>query len=386
MSERISKSQVHEVISSIELQELKLLKWGVVDAAFSQNEIQEIISNVLKESLSASQVDSLLDYLLTKGLILETPNQLYRSRMAETVRLLSTAKQWFPGKTSQDARPLVMDFRLEQRPRQRPRRDLKKEDVINELSTVTHSNKVNEALKAITPETISGFQKRSISAILESLESSEDRTVMITAGTGSGKTNGFYLPALSWLSEAISKNSDPKTKILCLYPRNELLKDQLRNLLQVTKRLETQGTLSRPIRVGTYFGPTPAGYQKWMLKGWGLNQDGTGYECPFLTCLIDGCDGKVIWKKIDHDRKLDRLFCHKCGDQITSKFLSLTRESSEKDGVDILLATTEMLNRVMANPVERETFGLNAEKSLRLVLLDEVHTYEGLPELKTLFL
>ena len=126
MSERISKSQVHEVISSIELQELKLLKWGVVDAAFSQNEIQEIISNVLKESLSASQVDSLLDYLLTKGLILETPNQLYRSRMAETVRLLSTAKQWFPGKTSQDARPLVMDFRLEQRPRQRPRRDLKR--------------------------------------------------------------------------------------------------------------------------------------------------------------------------------------------------------------------------------------------------------------------
>ena len=167
---------------------------------------------MLKESLSASQVDSLLDYLLTKGLILETPNQLYRSRMAETVRLLSTAKQWFPGKTSQDARPLVMDFRLEQRPRQRPRRDLKKEDVINELSTVTHSNKVNEALKAITPETISGFQKRSISAILESLESSEDRTVMITAGTGSGKTNGFYLPTLSWLSEAISKIVTQKQK------------------------------------------------------------------------------------------------------------------------------------------------------------------------------
>ena len=257
-----------------------------------------------------------------------------------------------------------MDFRLEQRPRQRPRRDLKKEDVINELSTVTHSNKVNEALKAITPETISGFQKRSISAILESLESSEDRTVMITAGTGSGKTNGFYLPTLSWLSEAISKIVT-QNKILCLYPRNELLKDQLRNLLQVTKRLETQGTLSRPIRVGTYFGPTPAGYNYESIKGWEAKRDGdviTGHVCPLLTCLIDGCDGELIWKKIDQEQKLDRLFCNKCADQITPEFLSLTRGSSETGGVDILLATTEMLNRVMANPLEREIFGLNAEK------------------------
>ncbi|MBL93446.1 MAG: hypothetical protein CMH56_16720 [Myxococcales bacterium] len=381
----MSKDQLNEVLGVIELREFKLLKWGIVDAAFTKDELLQSITNYLDANpLDLDiQVEEIFAELLKKGLIVETPNNLYRSRMAETVRVLSSLRQWFRRSSSQQSRPLVMDYRLEQRPRKRPRRDLQKNDVLNELNSKISQSATKETLKAITPDTISGFQKRSIEKVLDALATLEDRTVMITAGTGSGKTNGFYLPGLSWLSKYVNKSRSQDdvtpTRILCLYPRKELLKDQLANLLKMTRQLHQEGNLKRPVRISPYFGDVPQSY-KWKPNWKERKADGVikGYICPFLSCISDDCGGNYLWKEVDRAGHSEQLTCEKCGDVITEEFLSITREGARERGVDILLATTEMLNRVLADPKEREVFGVNPQKSLRLVLLDEVHTYEGL--------
>jgi hypothetical protein len=45
---------------------------------------------------------------------------------------------------------------------------------------------------------------------------------------------------------------------------------------------------------------------------------------------------------------------------------------------DILFTSTEMLNRRMSRANEQKLFGMNQEKPPRFVLLDEIHTYEGI--------
>ena len=62
---------------------------------------------------------------------------------------------------------------------------------------------------------------------------------MVTAGTGSGKTLAFYLPLFAWLSDNVQPQSG-KTTALALYPRNELLKDQLQTLVGLSLDLASR--------------------------------------------------------------------------------------------------------------------------------------------------
>ena len=43
----MSKDQLNEVLGVIELREFKLLKWGIVDAAFTKDELLQSINNYL---------------------------------------------------------------------------------------------------------------------------------------------------------------------------------------------------------------------------------------------------------------------------------------------------------------------------------------------------
>ena len=85
---------------------------------------------------------------------------------------------------------------------------------------------------------------------------------VVGAGTGSGKTLAFYLPALSQL--AAEGAAGPR--VVAIYPRNELLKDQLATALREVRSLRSAG--SRSLVVGAYFGPTPSSDRR------------TGYAAP----------------------------------------------------------------------------------------------------------
>src|SRR5207248_8972172 len=161
---------------------------------------------------------------------------LLRSRMAETIRLLARLRQIFPNQPWEAGRRLVADYRLVVRRRERPIRDVTPEEVLNRLAAadVDLSATRREAITAyLSPggETLSlaGFQVHATQETLRRIDGGHSAACVVSAGTGSGKTHAFYLPALVHLAELIDAGGEAWTKALAIYPRSELLKDQLAN-------------------------------------------------------------------------------------------------------------------------------------------------------------
>ena len=118
---------------------------------------------------------------------------------------------------------------------------------------------------------------------------------MVGAGTGSGKTLAFYLPALAQLAAP----GVPSPRVVAIYPRNELLKDQLATAMQEVRGLRAAG--GRRLVVGAYFGPTPNNATKEPDRRGGWRKQGAAWICPFLTCPAVGngvaCGGALTWRR-----------------------------------------------------------------------------------------
>ncbi|WP_020670652.1 protein DpdJ [Amycolatopsis nigrescens] len=354
-------------LTRLELREAELLAWGATGAEWTADEVLEIFAE-----FGAGQAE--FDRLLKALLIVRTPNGGYRSRSAETVRLLATLRQSFRHGRVTEGRPLVLDHRFLHRPRRRPERNITAQVVLDKVRSHL-GDAGNQAAWGLAAPELSGFQQRSTEAVLHALNSGQPAGVMITAGTGSGKTLAFYLPLFAWLTDRLAEGHSRGTLALALYPRNELLKDQLRALLEYLDRMSSASAITPKISLATWFGQTPSDAQQ-VRNVWSKRKH--GYACPFLRCLK--CDGELLWREADLKNKpiRERLACSdaECGFAIEGDRLRLTRESALRNPATLMLTTTESLNRQLAAPGNLRAFGV-LPATLSAVLLDEVHTYEG---------
>jgi ATP-dependent helicase YprA (DUF1998 family) len=71
------------------------------------------------------------------------------------------------------------------------------------------------------------FQFEATEHIRARLADGSTAATMVCAGTGSGKTKAFYLPVLSTLAADAANDAARWARVIAIYPRNELLKDQL---------------------------------------------------------------------------------------------------------------------------------------------------------------
>ena len=137
--------------------------------------------------------------------------------------------------------------------------------------------------------------------------------------------------------------------------------------------LAAQTPGSTPLSLASWFGPTPQSIRfigdQWQLKG-------PGYLCPYLRCPT--CDGELVWPKTAVTNKQERLDCLDADLRVHApgSVLRLTRDSARQNPADIMLSTTESLNRQLSVPASLKAFGISTQ-SLKAVLLDEIHTYEG---------
>ncbi|ORM08379.1 hypothetical protein A5N77_20100 [Prescottella equi] len=359
---------LQRALTAVELREAELLSWGAVGAQWRRDELLTALG-------SFPEPDGVLDQLIDLGLIVETPSGGYRSRSAETVRLLATLRQAFRNEDILTGRPLVLDYRFLHRPRRRPRRDLSAAQLESSVQHLLGPSGVT-ALRHLVPPSVSAFQDRSTRQVLGALKSSEASGVVVTAGTGSGKTLAFYMPMLAWICDHVTQNH--AVLALAMYPRNELLKDQLRTLVGYALTLRTVRSDATPVSLATWFGPTPRS-AKAVREGeadtW--RKVTGGYQCPFLQCPNDDCeDGAMIWPDRHLRDDLELLRCTGCGTEVPGDVLRLTRDSARAKPASVMLTTTESLNRQLASPGNLRAFGVNPA-TLRAVLLDEVHTYEG---------
>ncbi len=396
-------------LDNIEQREARLLTWGLVDGYLSAGEMHGTIDQLLDDpeiggGVSFHDARGVITELIDRALVFDVGEELgtrYRSRMAEGVRLLFRLRQLFPQHRGpigwQTAPTLVADFRFIWRRRRYPRRDIDSAAALARIAAATTDPSARTALSVLVESygpgfKLAGFQVDAAARVLGGFERSQSIATLVSAGTGSGKTFAFYLPALSRVASHIQRDAvgDRWVKVLALYPRNELLKDQFAEVYSQARRLDA--TLAAPGRrkivIGTFFGPTPRTAEKAheARSGWRATVD--GLVCEYLRCPSPSCDGDMAWRDADRRANRERLECLECAGSIDSDEIILTRQRLQTEAPDILFTTTEMLNQRMGDNRFQHLFGIGdrAQRSVEMMLLDEVHTYAGSPGAQVAFL
>lgn len=384
-------------LDAIERWETKLLSWGIVDFAFDQDELSQIIYPLLDKALGEGLEGldselSVIEEMVQKCLLFSFErhgNRHFRTRMAETIRLMNRLRQLFPkheGATKwRNAPTLVADFRFVRRPREYPKRDKTHGEFLQflteKINALPNQPIIEQLLSRGNSFLYSGFQCRATFDILDALIQSKSQGTIICAGTGSGKTLAFYIPAIYQVALRLSNDESPWVKAIAIYPRNELLKDQFSEVYSDVRRLDELliSKAKRKIKIGAFFGPTPLNgkYLNNESKGW--KRTNQGYICTYIRCPSNNCNGELVWSDYHIDQDKEILTCNKCHHVINEDEISLTRQNIQKNPPDILFTTTEMLNRRMSDSYSRHVFGIGnkAKQSPDMVLLDEVHTYAG---------
>ena len=371
-----------EFLSALEEEEARLLCWGYVDGGFGIDEFAERAERfALMHDLDGEMTgDDLVDELRDRALVLEVDrgdSVVLRSRMAETVRLAARLRQLFAQHGDQPgwrtASRLVSDYRLALRRRTYPRRDVASSSAIANLEVAGVESALLTSAAALLsgrgPDfALSSFQLHGARSVFEGLASGADSATIVSAGTGAGKTLAFYLPALSHCAVR-----GAGTHVLALYPRIELLRDQFAAAFREADVLARSGA---PVRLGALYGKTP--HAPFLVtRMWARLAAATGHVCPFLRC--PACrDGELVWRDADREAGRELLVCAACHTPTPEGRIALTRDSLRTTPPHVLFTTTEMLNRSMADGGMRPLIGVGpGAQPVDLVLLDEVHTYEG---------
>jgi len=390
----VARALLGRALTALEDLELPLLSWGVTEGALTRDEALRALWKLAETDAEAAQIggEGLLAALEQRHLLIRLPSsgaERYRTRLAEGVRLTATLRQSFaprgyqpgaplPQQWWEQGRRLVADYRLHVAERRYPKRNIPAAEAIAELAAVPGWSDLHTevARSQIGAYSLSRFQVEATKAVLEGLQASDSRGVVVSAGTGSGKTLAFYLPDFA----ALAHDRRGRTvHTLALYPRVELLRDQLRDAVAGSLRLRERG-LSAP-RIGVLYASTP-----W--KGRNLTEPdaqragtawpvlGEGYVCPYLAC--PSCEGgQLVWSRRDIAQQREVLQCAQCRQALPAGMVALTRQSLSSDAPKLLFTTTEMLNRASAGSPLGRVLGWGPGAGPRVVLLDEVHTHTG---------
>jgi hypothetical protein len=382
---------VRRLLDTLEDEETKLLSWGLVDGGFSGDEILDFAQAVVDAADAEVSASELRQELFNRRLLFAFQNggaDINRTRMAESVRLFAKLRQIFPNRPWQLAPTLVADFRFARRPRLYPRREIVPAVAIGRLTDEVRLSPVRRlALGCLLregqsdPLKLAEFQFQATRRMLLDMDARSSRGLIIGAGTGTGKTLAFYIPALTHLAGLVERQTH-WTKAVAIYPRNELLKDQLSETYAQVRQLDglLLAEAGRKLSIGAFFGPTPwtaNDLKSTTYKKWGKPRS-NGYICPFLRC--PKCEGELVWRMSDLEKENEVLYCiaHGCGGVVSGDEVILTRKRMTRTPPDVLFTTTEMLNRQMGDSSAGHVFGLGPNtRRPHLMLLDEVHTYSG---------
>lgn len=153
------------------------------------------------------------------------------------------------------------------------------------------------------------------------------RNIVVSTGTGSGKTECFILPILdSLMREKENGTLTPGVRVMLLYPLNALANDQLERMRDILRNYPE-------ITFGTFTGETDD-----TLSEAEANDSG----------LVERLDNEVY-----------------------------DRESFRKNPPHILITNYAMLEHLLIKPDNNPLFGEPGKNHWKFVVLDEVHTYGG---------
>lgn len=174
------------------------------------------------------------------------------------------------------------------------------------------------------------------------------KSICVTTGTGSGKTECFMMPLVHDLLQLQEEKQGEESNVqaLFLYPLNALMEDQKERLEEL---LEGTG-----LKYAVYNGDLPE-----KMPGANDNSE----------------EAEQIRKQIDQVRGITR---NDQGEIVEHRFKHIlyTREDVRKHRPNILLTNPTMLEYVLLRKKDEKLIDATA-KSLKWVAIDETHTYSG---------
>lgn len=400
---------LHETVSKlltfIEERETRLLGWGFYDVSFRSDEMVDLLDTEASQELLGAlhdlaeggyTIETLLQEMAHANLLFDIDGLSFRSRFAEGVRLIANLRQMFKEADWSTGPRLVSDIKLQLIPRRYPRRDQTISECWEDIKKISWNLELQQAAFEALSHKADGnsldfayFQRAAFGHILSRYNEKGVSGSIVTAGTGSGKTKAFYVPAFLGLITELDPITPRFTKVLATYPRNVLLADQLREALSEAAKLQPvieRFQLRKPT-FGALLGTTPEkswfdlknGHYYAEKNNW--KRVNNGFVVPFLKSPISP-DMDLVWR--DEDRLSGSTALYRSGStqstpDVSDGTMVLTREDLKKNPPDLLFLSIEMLNREMGNPEWELTFGLGSTPNKpRLLLLDEVHAYEGM--------
>lgn len=210
----------------------------------------------------------------------------------------------------------------------------------------------------------SNFQFNSIKAILKG----NKKAYLLTAPTSGGKTYAFLIPALVTIITEKLKKGKEGIKILLVYPRKSLERDQFNKILATLHRInfyfEKFGPKDVKITIGIDDGETP--WKEEVESGASFR----GAICP--ECGVGGKEGGEL-KYVRSARRIT-VRCSNCGKSFN--WIYGYREEVWEKKPDILLTNVWTLDwRLPSKTIQHE---YNVFDGLRVIVLDEAHVYQSL--------
>ncbi|SUT88685.1 ATP-dependent helicase [Acholeplasma oculi] len=172
----------------------------------------------------------------------------------------------------------------------------------------------------------------------------EKDNIVVTTGTGSGKTESFLYPILNELFKKIQKEGKLQgIQAILLYPMNALVNDQLERLRKILNNIPQ-------ITFGYFTGDTPPTYRCETSKG---NYVGINRE----QFIIENFDTDEIKPPINE---------------------LLTRDEIRNNPPNILITNYSMLEYLLVRPKDSAVLNQDSLMDWSFMVLDEAHTYRGI--------
>lgn len=372
-----------DLLAMLEEMEALQINLGIYSTRVSRNEIYQAVRKK-DPSLSENAINDSLQKLIELGEIIQWETNSFRTRIAETVRVLRLARQrlWSQNDIS-EAPLLVEDIRVEFRQRSRPNR--KAVPIADALPNEVPADIARSFREAIGFETVSKFQAEAIRQIfLHTQQGNPDNRAFIIAGdTGAGKTEAFFFPILLDIaSESTELRQHQGVRAVLVYPRIRLARNQLGRLLRYTSRFfKASGPR---ITFGIQNGDVPSKQSDISNKKWGVKEVAgeRWYRVELLETCIE-CNTGHYWIA-ENDPNIDsgcpRLSCDHCSHTIDT--LYITQAALEHNAPDILIITDISFSQWLAREKYSHLWGLwegdVITVSPRFLVLDEVHLHEQL--------
>lgn len=334
-------------------------------------------------------------------------NWQFRSRIAEIVRLLSKLRQRFNWHRSYRNSPrLTRSVKFEVVRKNVPNRYI---DIKQPLSTIEESikastswNRYRNQWATVLPiflETmhrrgfhlLADFQSRCFEKIFTHLANplTPNKGLVISAGTGTGKTLSFFGPLLLYSMLEKAAGGSKGVKALCVYPRIKLAENQLESFIKSLHEVNSHVNFKEKLTIGIDYTGTPWNRQTFTndpIKGtlfegkmrrlWRYSKRLDAYVCPYAKCPECGND-LVLSRKADFSTYVP-LECSSSNCNVEIDFVIYCKEDLKKSPPDLFVTTTESLHRRLFDNGFQSIFGTDDFVYPKLIMIDEIHLHTSL--------